>query len=622
VTGLPYRVYLYIVLTASAFIAIIGATSLASFAVDEAWPGRPFFGRSTSELAAGLAAVIVAAPIWLLHWRFASRLVARDSREDRHFLRQAYFLIVPVVSIVSVGVAARAAISDLLGGDTVRGENLAAFAVWGGAWVFHWRSLRRSWRPGDTGRPLHRWYLYGVSAGSLVLLAFGVSSVLAELLRAAYESAFRAGTISISGPWTHEMRGGLANAIVGGVGWGWHWWQAARGDGGSILREVYATGGAVFAAASAVSTLVLVIAVLIRPAFGHSADSLIASWHSLPRLAADLLVAGAVWLHLSPGSPWSRRGVEPRTALGGALTAEIRAWEIFGVGALGAGAVIAIALVMSLPAATTRGLLVDTGSRFDAVSAILATGVLGTLVTVLAMRRGMLHEAESVPVAAAVTRFFHFGLAAAGLLAAVGGTAAALYVFIEQTLDGNLGTATLLDARWGVAIGLVGGVITAWRWRAIRGLQLRGTGLQATGARLPAAMAARPRVRVVHAADREVEVSSGAMTRLAGVSRATVGAEGIHLAISAIPPGQRSSAHYHTNCESAIYVASGHGTFLAGDDLTERMAIGPGDFIHVPADAPHQPVNESDTEPLVLIVARNTPVELVVELPEAPPKLQ
>jgi uncharacterized RmlC-like cupin family protein len=52
------------------------------------------------------------------------------------------------------------------------------------------------------------------------------------------------------------------------------------------------------------------------------------------------------------------------------------------------------------------------------------------------------------------------------------------------------------------------------------------------------------------------------------------------------------------------------------------LAIGPGDFIHVPADAPHQPVNDSTIEPMVLIVARNAPVELVVELPDAPSKLQ
>ena len=123
--------------------------------------------------------------------------------------------------------------------------------------------------------------------------------------------------------------------------------------------------------------------------------------------------------------------------------------------------------------------------------------------------------------------------------------------------------------------------------------------------------------RVIHPDALEVEVRSGSMTRLAGVSQGLVGSTGIHLAIATIPPGCASSPHYHVNCESAIYVARGRGRFLAGPNLEQSMAIGPGDFIYVPPDAVHQPVNDSPTEPLELIVARNTPVEIVVEVPLA-----
>jgi uncharacterized RmlC-like cupin family protein len=118
---------------------------------------------------------------------------------------------------------------------------------------------------------------------------------------------------------------------------------------------------------------------------------------------------------------------------------------------------------------------------------------------------------------------------------------------------------------------------------------------------------------VVHADEREIEIASGNMTRLAGVSQGLVGAEGIHLAIATIPPGSASSAHYHVNCESAIYVVSGKGRFLTGPNLEKESQIGPGDFIYVPPDAVHQPVNDSASEPMELIVARNTPVEIVVE---------
>ena len=119
-------------------------------------------------------------------------------------------------------------------------------------------------------------------------------------------------------------------------------------------------------------------------------------------------------------------------------------------------------------------------------------------------------------------------------------------------------------------------------------------------------------IKVIHPSQREVEVSSGAMIRLGGVSQGLCGAQGIHLAIATIPPGCQSSPHWHTNCESAIYVMKGHGRFLVGEKLEEALPIGPGDFIYIPPEAVHAPVNDSQ-EAMELIVARNAPTEIVVE---------
>ena len=119
--------------------------------------------------------------------------------------------------------------------------------------------------------------------------------------------------------------------------------------------------------------------------------------------------------------------------------------------------------------------------------------------------------------------------------------------------------------------------------------------------------------KVIRAGELEVEINSGSMTRLAGVSEGLTGSTGIHLAIATIPPGCASSPHFHVNCESAIYVVKGSGSFRVGKNLEEPLPIGPGDFIYVPANAVHQPVNNG-TEPLELLVARNTPVEIVEEV--------
>ena len=82
-----------------------------------------------------------------------------------------------------------------------------------------------------------------------------------------------------------------------------------------------------------------------------------------------------------------------------------------------------------------------------------------------------------------------------------------------------------------------------------------------------------PECEVIHPDEREVEVASGNMTRLAGVSEALVGAKGIHLAIATIPPGCASSPHYHVNCESAIFVVKGRGRFLTPNPPKEGVGL-------------------------------------------------
>ena len=85
-----------------------------------------------------------------------------------------------------------------------------------------------------------------------------------------------------------------------------------------------------------------------------------------------------------------------------------------------------------------------------------------------------------------------------------------------------------------------------------------------------------------------------------------------------IPPGGRARAHLHEAHETAIYVQSGEAVVFSGEGLRHRQTMRAGDFMYIPAGVPHLPVNASDTEPLVGLVARTDPneQESVVLLPE------
>jgi uncharacterized RmlC-like cupin family protein len=89
-----------------------------------------------------------------------------------------------------------------------------------------------------------------------------------------------------------------------------------------------------------------------------------------------------------------------------------------------------------------------------------------------------------------------------------------------------------------------------------------------------------------------------------GISAATAGAKGISMNLVIIPPGGAAEPHLHRGYETAIYLLRGRVETRYGPGLRQALIHEAGDFIFIPADVPHQPINLSDTEPAQAIVAR------------------
>lgn len=90
-----------------------------------------------------------------------------------------------------------------------------------------------------------------------------------------------------------------------------------------------------------------------------------------------------------------------------------------------------------------------------------------------------------------------------------------------------------------------------------------------------------------------------------GVSEATAGARGLSMQLVVIPPGGAAVPHIHQGYETAIYVLSGHVETTYGPGLRNAVTSGPGEFLYIAPDVPHQARNVSATEPAIGIVARN-----------------
>ncbi len=94
-----------------------------------------------------------------------------------------------------------------------------------------------------------------------------------------------------------------------------------------------------------------------------------------------------------------------------------------------------------------------------------------------------------------------------------------------------------------------------------------------------------------------------------GISGETTGARHLSMNIVVIPPGGAAQPHVHQGYETAIYLMSGRVETRYGPGLRNSVINEAGDFIFIPADVPHQPVNLSATEPAHAVVARSDPNE-------------
>jgi uncharacterized RmlC-like cupin family protein len=94
-----------------------------------------------------------------------------------------------------------------------------------------------------------------------------------------------------------------------------------------------------------------------------------------------------------------------------------------------------------------------------------------------------------------------------------------------------------------------------------------------------------------------------------GISEATAGAQGISMNMVFIPPGGAAEPHLHRGYETAIYILQGRVDTRYGPGLRESIICEQGDFVFIKADVPHQPVNLSQDQRALAIVARNDPNE-------------
>lgn len=328
------RLYIYGVSAISLLALAIGLTQLLGVALDQVSEalGAGVIGgdgaSSLDQLSMAIALVVVALPIWAVHWSLAERGIhgAEAEHEQQSTIRAVHFLVVGLASLSAWFLSALGIVGPffgaLLGAENdvaPSSESIAMFVVAGIGWAYHVR-LRdrdlRSRRLTNDAAWLTRLYRHTGALIGLVVAGLAASEGIATLLSAAVDRP-------LAGPeewWRSSLAGALSRLLVGGAVFAYHWTDARRlvrdevgeDDRRSRTRATYfglviviATTIVTFAVAGAVSSLVAWVlgvaqssdpAILVEDVLGPILAALpwlaVGVWHRRTSLAESRAIGG------------------------------------------------------------------------------------------------------------------------------------------------------------------------------------------------------------------------------------------------------------------------------------------------------------------------------------------
>lgn len=115
--------------------------------------------------------------------------------------------------------------------------------------------------------------------------------------------------------------------------------------------------------------------------------------------------------------------------------------------------------------------------------------------------------------------------------------------------------------------------------------------------------------QIITVRPKETFISKQQLPNFEGISAQTAGTKHLCMHLVVIPPGGKAVAHYHNGYETTIYIVKGRAETKYGEKLEHSSINEAGDFLFIPPNLPHQPVNLSQTEEVIAVVARNDPNE-------------
>lgn len=437
------RFFQYLLLFALVVVAAIGVSDLL---------GRLFGADAFDDsLALPLAFALVGVPLACLIAWWTRRTMHQDPGEATSTGYAVYVTLATLTALVVAMVGLQSLLSDALRGD-FDGGALAAFLIWGGLWLLHWRLARNL---GDIRGWPH------LLLGSLIGLGW-VAVSMGFLLGASLEALLFNGSEQLVLGTGRQLAEFGAAFTTAALVWVRYWPGAAarlpRTTGWLVYVLPVGVGGGLLTAIVAASILLWDVLVwLIGDTFGTSAQQHFAD---APRTLAFALVGVLVW--------WYHREVLAERRKDRTEVRRVYEYLLSAIALLAVASGITMVIV-ALIESFTPGLDLGVSVTNTVLGAVTLLAVNVPLWWLFWSRIQRARASDPVSETASPTRRTYlvvlFGIVG---VAAVVALLVAVFVFLQDVIEGTASAETLRSMRYALGVLFSAAAVSAYHGAVFR----------------------------------------------------------------------------------------------------------------------------------------------------------
>ena len=419
--------------------------------------------ESRTDLARDITFLLVGAPLYLLVGRWTKRTLAEDPLERRSVAWNAYLTIVSLTALITSMTSGYGILLWALGNERFQGQQLSRFLIWGLIWIVHWQLIQSTSHEEES----RTHYIIGSLIG-LGVLSTGAANLVTSVARLAINNDNKVVLLQRTDPSIKA----LILIVVGLPVWYQYWLRVGEHLKRELLWFSYVLlAGVAGGFIALIGSLSVALYDTLVWFFGDTTSNLAAQHfnNSIGALGSGIVGLG-VWSYHAR----VLRGAEESQAISVSATdkrGEMRRvyeYIISGISLIAAAAGLMMILVAVLESLTPSEVVSTTSSTNTLLVAVTLI-LVGSPVWWFFWSRIEGHVAiDGQEQSSPTRRIFLLMLFGVAAVASVISVLAGVFLFLDDLLNSQLGSETLRQARFAIAILLSNAAIAWYHWSIYR----------------------------------------------------------------------------------------------------------------------------------------------------------